>query len=81
MGAQCKSDVKQLIEIGSAQRMEPGLLVAVPDILDHQKRLVEKNLLSLDLPYIVLVGAFTSISVVPIKSLDAHPVYHSCILS
>lgn len=46
--------------------MQPRLIVAVPDIVDKQQRIIEEDLLRFTLTNSVLFGAFAAIAFIPI---------------
>jgi hypothetical protein len=71
--AQSEGDVQQASSIGAAQGMEADLLTAMPFILQDQQRLVNENLLGLDLADPVLINGLATVALVPVKRLDPRP--------
>ena len=66
--------------IGLAQRMEPRLNFAVSMIMKQQQRVVEKNLLGLDLADAVFIHALARVAIIPIKTGNEGEINHRCIL-
>jgi len=54
--------------ISFTQRVKARFLLAVFDIRQYQQWLIEENLLSLGLAYVVLFSTFTGITIVPVET-------------
>jgi hypothetical protein len=64
-------------EIRLPQGMEPCLLLAVPLIVGHKKRPVEKNLLGFALTDAVPVSILAAVPIVPVETFDSGKLGHA----
>jgi len=77
--AQREGNVQQPTVECLAEDMEAGLLVAVPQVFQHQQRLVEEDLFGLGLRHAVLL-VLAGVAVVPVEAGDPLEIDHPCIL-
>jgi hypothetical protein len=62
--------------VSYTQSVKPRLKLAMPGIVEQQKRLVEKDLLGLCLTDRVLVHTFARVSGIPLKALASRQINH-----
>jgi hypothetical protein len=78
--AQREGDVQRTPIESLAEGVEARLLVAVPQVFQHQQGLVEEDLFGLGLRHAVLL-VLAGVTVVPVEADDAREIDHSCTLS
>ena len=76
IAAQREADVKWPPVIGVAKSLQSELMNTVANILDDQKRIVEKDLLGFRLSNTMLLDTLAAIPFIPIKALDPPKVKH-----
>jgi len=67
--------------VGVAKRVKAQLNLAVPNIMEQQKRFVEKDLLCLSLTDPVLARTLVRISRIPLKALASRQINHRVYMS
>lgn len=72
--------MKEATKICATQCVKPGLCPAVTRIVHNQQWLVKEHLLGFALAHAVLIGAFATVSLIPIEPFDPLPVDHQRIL-
>ena len=78
--AQREGDVQRTPIERLAEGVEARLLVAVPQVFQHQQGLVEEDLFGLGLRHAVLL-VLAGVTVVPVEAGDTREINHSCTLS
>jgi hypothetical protein len=67
--------------IGFAQSVASRFLLTVSAVVQKKQRLVKENLLCFGLDNVMLLRAFSGISIIPVKANYLRQVNHVCILS
>jgi hypothetical protein len=67
--------------IGFTQRLTSHFLLTVRDVIQEKQGLIKENLLGFGLDNVMLLRAFSGISIIPVKAGYLHQINHARILS